>query len=43
MTITYRGPIDIANIIYVVVHFVNKAHNAQIQVHLPKNIYTPYL
>lgn len=22
----------------VVVHFVNKAHNAQIQVHLPKNI-----
>lgn len=39
MTITYRGPIDIANIF----HFVNKAHNAQIQVHLPKNIYTPYL
>lgn len=24
----------------VVVHFVNKAHNAQIQVHLPKNIYS---
>lgn len=43
MTIRYREPIDIANIYTVVDHFVNKAHNAQIQVHLPKNIYTPYL
>lgn len=42
MTITYRGPIDFANIIYCS-SFVNKAHNAQIQVHLPKNMYTPYL
>lgn len=31
-------------ILYTVVdHFLDKAHNAQIQVHLPKNIETPYL
>lgn len=41
MTRRSRRPIDVANIIYG--SLVNKAHNAQIQVHLPKNIHTPYV